>query len=130
MSHFTTVQTKIFDLGALEDALKHLKFNVAYNALVHGWAGSRRKADLVAKSERSPYHIGFIHNKKTGTYDMVADWWGIKSTTGQSEQLLVSQIKQHYAYHKVLKEVQEQGFLIAEDSVESDQSIRLVVRKW
>jgi len=133
MSHFTTVKTQINDLDCLEKSLLKLDFQVIHDARIRGWQGRLKKTSLVARFQEKKncaYDIGFVENEKSNTFDMVADWWAIQLHTGKKEKSLANEITQHYAYHKVLKEIKQQGFMVAEENVEQDQSIRLVVRKW
>lgn len=133
MSHFTTVQTKITDLESLEKSLMKLDFRVIYEARVRGWNGVQQDAPLIARFEdymNCPFDIGFVPNQETKTYDMVADWWAIKDKIGFDEDVLSKRIMQQYAYYKVIKEVQSKGFMVSEEKVDKDQSIRLLVRKW
>ena len=132
MSHFTTVRTKIADVACLEQALYQLDFRVLHQARMRGWQGQTKKVSVVAQFNRDdcPYDIGFVHNPKTNTYDMVADWWAISGRIGLDEPALAGQITQRYAYNKVLHEVKLKGFMVSEEQLEADQSIRLVVRKW
>lgn len=132
MSHFTSVKTQIMDINCLELALKELDYRVIHQARIRGWENQQRKADLVASFPDllCEYDIGFIENAQTGHYDMVADWWAISERVGQDQDEVTQAIMQRYAYQKVLKEVKAQGFMVAEQKQEADQSIRLVVRKW
>ena len=133
MSHFTTVETHISDLEILKAALEDLKFVVESNETqvvwIKGWQDNEIPVDLAVSIKGCEYGIGF---KKTAhnLYEIVADWWGIEQIAGISQKMFVNQLTQRYAYHKVLAEVKKQGFLVAENRVEKDQSIRLVLRKW
>lgn len=131
MSHFTSVRTRIMDLECLELSLKELDFEVIHKARMRGWQNQQKEVTLVARFKNScPYDIGFVHNPKTQTYDVEADWWAIGQHLGLKKKFLVNQINQRYAYQKVLKEVQKRGFIIAQQKQDADQSIRLLVRKW
>jgi len=132
MSHFTKVKTQILDLESLELALNELDYRVIHEARIRGWQNQQKKAAVVAQFPKllCEYDIGFIFNPKNKTYDMVADWWAIKERIGHDQDAVTSQIMQRYAYHKVVKEVEARGFLISEQKQDSDQSIRLLVRKW
>lgn len=130
MSHFTTVKTRILDVEALEQSLYQLDFKVIHKARIQGWQGRQKKAALVAQIGDCPYDIGFVKDPQTQHYNMVADWWALQQATGVGEQEWADRVTQRYAYNKILKEVAKQGFLVAQDQVTADQSIRLVVRKW
>ncbi len=132
MSHFTSVKTKIMDLECLELALGELDYRVIHEAKIRGWQAQQRPAKVVASFPNllCEYDIGFIENTQTQTFDMVADWWAIREKIGHDQDQISQQIMQRYAYHKVVKEVKERGFVIAEQKQDADQSLRLVVRKW
>lgn len=131
MSHFTSVQTRIMDLECLELSLNQLDFQVIHKARLRGWQNQQKEVTLLARFKNScPYDIGFVQNPKTRAYDMEADWWAIQQHLGLQKDFLVNQINQYYAYQKVLKEVRQRGFTIAQEKQDADRSIRLLVRKW
>jgi Protein of unknown function (DUF1257) len=129
MSHFTKVHTKITDIECLKQALEDLQY--AYHegeVRVRGWRGQWSAADLVVDLG-GPYNIGF-RKAGQGTYEVVADWWGVEMRSGISQTKFVNELNQRYAYHKVITEVRRRGFSVAEDETLQDNTIRLVVRKW
>jgi len=131
MSHFTSVQTRILDLECLELSLNQLDYKVIHKARMRGWQNQRKEVTLLAQFKNScPYDIGFMQDAQTGAFAMEADWWAIHEHLGLEDDFLINQINQRYAYNKVLKEVKQRGFMIAEEKQDSDQSIRLLVRKW
>ena len=128
MSHFTKVKTRIVDRAILEKTLQDLNYRIAPTNEVAGWQGATRKADLVVKT-RGPYDVGFTKNGDN-SFDIIADWWGLKTSIGLDRQQFVNQINQRYAYNKVVSEVKARGFSVTEEQVQPDQSIRVVVRRW
>lgn len=130
MSHFTTVETKIKDLVALKAALKDLGF--AYSEAeqgveVRGYLGQKETAELSIHASKQ-YDVGV---KATANgYEFVADWWGVETGRGITQEKFVKQVTQRYAYHKVLSEVAKQGFTIETDEVSEDKTISLTVRRW
>jgi len=40
------------------------------------------------------------------------------------------QILQQYAYHRVVSEMKNQGFTMAEEEIDDQQNIRITVRRW
>lgn len=128
MSHFTTVKTKITDLEALKAALTDLGYAVVEGgATVRGWRNSAQTADLAARL--GAFDIGF-RQAADGTYEAVADWWGVKTYDGVSQQDFMRRVTQRYAYHKVVGEASRHGYSVVEEQSQEDQSIRLVVRRW
>ena len=105
------------DLACLELALGELDYRILHEAKIRGWQQQQRPAKIVAQFPDllCQYDIGFVHNTSTQAYDMVADWWAIRDRIGQDQDQISQQIMQRYAYHKVLKTVQEQGFTLAEE---------------
>lgn len=129
MSHFTQIKTKITDLECLKSALEDLHYSYAEGDVkVSAWRGRAEKVDLVVDTG-APYGIGFKKNED-GLYEVVADWWGVQTRTGISQQRFLARLNQRYAYHKVLTEVRNRGFTVAEDETMADNTIKLVVRKW
>ena len=129
MSHFTKINTKITDVECLKLALEDLGYPYREGKVrVRGWRGISEEADLVVETG-TPYNIG-LRRTAQGVYEIVADWWGVETRTGIVQAKFLRELNQRYAYHKVLTEVKKQGFSVAEDEVTSDNTIRLVVRKW
>jgi hypothetical protein len=128
MSHFATVQTRITDLACLKQALADLGHAVEEGAAdVRGYRGAREKADLVVRTG-SAYDVGV---RRVGdAYELVADWWGVETGTGITQEQFVTRLTQRYAYHKVLTEVRKRGFTVTEEQTQADQTIKVVVRKW
>lgn len=130
MSHFTTVETKIKDLVALKAALKDLGYTFTeaeQGVEVRGWLGQKETAELSIHASKQ-YDVGV---KATANgYEFVADWWGVESGRGITQEQFVKQVTQRYAYHKVLSEVAKQGFTIETDEVSEDKTISLTVRRW
>lgn len=130
MSHFTTVETKIKDLVALKAALKDLGFafsEAEEGVQVRGYLGQKETAELSIHASKQ-YDVGV---KATANgYEFVADWWGVETGRGITQEQFVKQVTQRYAYHKVLSEVAKQGFTIETDEVSEDKTISLTVRRW
>lgn len=130
MSHFTTVATKINDLNCLMKALAKLNLKYTYDeqgATVKGYRGQTSKAEISIHMGR--YDIGVVKNED-GTYGLQADWWGIETTVGKTEQEFVDELNREYAYQKVVVACEEQGYQIQEQTVAEDGSIKLSVGKW
>ena len=129
MSHFTTVDTKINDLVCLGEALDELGLKrTSGEANVRGWRGSTETADMVI-STGSSYDVG-VRRLKSGFYELVADWWGVETGTGKTQEDFLQPILQRYAYLKVKKEVQARGFQIAAEKKTAKQELKLTVRRW
>lgn len=132
MSHFTKCELKMTNLAALKKALADLawKFQDAeeqQSVTVRGYRGDTLQAAV--SIDMGQYDIGVVANAD-GTYDLVADWWGVETTKGLSEAEVKDQLYQKYQYHNVKMACEEKGYALEEEVNEEDGSIRLVVRKW
>ncbi len=130
MSHFTTVQTKIKDLVALKAALKDLGYSFTeaeQGVEVRGYLGQKELAEMSIHASKT-YDVGV--KKTVDGYELVADWWGVETTRGVTQEAFVKAVTQRYAYHKVLSEVARRGYTIETDEVSTDQTISITVRKW
>ena len=132
MSHFTKCDLKMTNFEALKKALVDMELNVVeaeagQSVVVRGYRGQTLEAAL--KIDMGTYDIGVVKNDD-GTIDLVADWWGVETTKGVSEEELKTRLKQRYAYHNVLMACEAKGYSVEEEVNQEDGSIQLVVRKW
>lgn len=128
MSHFTRVKTQITDVEVLKHALSDLQYSYADNAIVRGYQGKTEKAELVV-NPGGGYDIGFIKGQD-GHFQIVADWWGVTKDNGLKEQAFLNPVMQRYAYHTVVEQVAKQGFQVVQETVGTDQTVKLTVRRW
>ncbi len=105
MSHFSTLRTKITDAEILKASLRDLGISVNTEAEVRGYNGQRLRADIVATLE-GEYDLGWTE-KSDGSFDLIADLWGIAKRHNQTE--LINSINQKYAVNKTLSEVKQRG---------------------
>lgn len=124
MSKFVKVRTELRDLEMIKRALDDLGLPYTTGSdYRHGWSGSTHQADLVVTA--GTFH-GFAFRRNTdGIYDILGDSMGL----GAQKEML-QRLNQRYAYHKVVHEVSQAGFSLAEEKTDRDQTIRLVVRRW
>lgn len=130
MSHFTKVKTKIKSLVHLKAALKDLGYELVESEQgveVRGYLGQKELADMSIKVSKT-YDVGV--KKTVDGYEFVADWWGVETTRGVTQEEFVKTVTQRYAYHKVLSEVAQKGYTIETEEVKQDQTISITVRKW
>jgi hypothetical protein len=130
MSHFTKVATKINDLVALKKALDQLGWKYTHNeqgVTVRGYRGQTIHAEL--SIDMGKYDIGVVKTE-AGTYELVADWWGVETTKGLKEEEVVKEVNAKYAYQRVLAAVEEQGYTIDTNAVQADGTVKLGVSKW
>jgi hypothetical protein len=132
MSHFTKCNMKITNLVALRRALEDLKYNFTQaeqgqHVEVRGWRGQKLNAEIAINMGK--YDIGVVQNEN-GTYDLVADWWGVETTQGITEQEFSEELNQRYAYQRVLEACEQQGYEMTEQKDEETGEIKLVATKW
>ncbi|MFA4877481.1 MAG: DUF1257 domain-containing protein [Methanoregula sp.] len=131
MSHYSRVKTVFHNREALVACLTELGYHVETDTVIRGHHGEHA-VEIAAKS-REGYGIGFTKGHD-GTYDMVADWWGIRGTNEQKIQkelaFQAGAIQKEYARKMVLKETAREGYEIVSETNEADGSVRIVVRRW
>lgn len=132
MSHFTKCALKMTNLAAIKKALADMQYKFTeaeenQSVTVRGYRGDTLKAKISVDMGR--YDIGVVANAE-GTYDITADWWGVETTKGVSEEEFKHQLSQRYQYHNVKQACEEKGYSVEEEVNEEDGSIRLVVTKW
>src|ERR1044071_1513018 len=119
MSHFTKCALKMTNLAALKKALAdmQLKFTEAeqnQSVTVRGYRGDKLQAAISIDMGR--YDVGVIDNQD-GTYDITADWWGVETTKGVSEEEFKNTLSQKYQYLVQLRLEQAKRALAAGDRV-------------
>ena len=105
MSHFSTLRTKISNAVVLKSSLRDLGIEVKTDADIRGYNGQRIRADIVAVLE-GEYDLGWSQNAN-GTYDLIADLWGVAKKHNQTE--LINSINQKYAINTTLNETKQPG---------------------
>ncbi len=132
MSHFTKCDLKITNLAALKRALDYLKlsYRVAegeQGVEVRGYKGQKMSAEVSV--DMGKYDIGVV-KAADGTYELVADWWGIEVTKAVTETEFVEELNQRYAYNRVVMACEEQGYTLEESQNEEDGTIQVAMKKW
>jgi hypothetical protein len=90
--------------------------------------GKVYQVDLVTTDENGR-NIGFQKTEK-GDYKIIADCAGLNPEQLKKQRDFVKQIRQRYSYNTVIKQLKDQGYIIAEEEKVQDNTIRLVARKW
>jgi hypothetical protein len=124
MSHFTTIQTQIRDLDALQDACVELGFGFLQNAKCRGYAGVTRLAPHVIQL-KGPYDIAVDPSpEKDGTYGLTTDWWDghVAKEVGTGYGRLL----QSYGIHKTMREARTRGLRVHRRQ-EQDGSVLLTL---
>lgn len=122
MSHFTTIQTEVRDLEALNDACAELGLQLFANAFCRGYAGVSRQAQHVIRL-KGPYDVA-VDPGEGGRYDLSADWWDghVEREVGGGYGRLL----QSYGVHKTIREANLRG-LRSTRHVEADGTILLTL---
>jgi hypothetical protein len=125
MSHFTQLQTRMVDPDYLMAACRDLGYQCERGDLeIRGYQGARTAAEIRMRANAG-FDIGF--RKRGDSYDMVADWWGIRDV---KQEVLLSQLTQRYAYHATRAQLAQQGFDLISETRESDGRLHLVLRRF
>src|SRR5262245_12880032 len=103
MSHPTKSALKMTNLAAIQRALEDLQLKRTADAqdqpaTGRGYGGDKLQAAISIDMGR--YAIGVSANQD-GTYDITADWWGVETTKGVSEEEFKNQLSQRYQYNNV-----------------------------
>ena len=133
MSHITEVKTQIKDLACLKKTLAELGYayqeaQAGQRLRVRGWNNLEEEAELVIRT-KSSYDIG-VRLLTDGTYELIADWWGVESHAGFTQQEFTRQLLPKYSYNKVVAETAAHGFEVVSEEPTGEQTLKVVVRKW
>lgn len=131
MSHFTSVKTKITDKECLVAALEALypkQVHADGKTKTRGYRGSQRNDEIVCKASKT-YDVG-ISRQPDGTYSFVADWWGIQTTGGVSEEEFMTAVTRRYSYEVIQSEIRKKGWTLEVDEQGVDGQRRVVVSTW
>jgi hypothetical protein len=125
MSHFTTIKTQIVAQEPLKKALADLGLACEEGAVeIRGYGGNRTRVDIRVPTSNAGYDLGF--RKQGETYELIADWWGIKDL---KQDTFLQRLTQRYAYHVAKEQLAAQDFTVVEEEVQADNTIHLVVRR-
>jgi hypothetical protein len=132
MSHFTKVATKINSIASLLKVLQKmgLKYTHAEQGVeVRGYKGQKITAEVSINMGK--YDIGVVKNEN-GNYEFVADWWGVETTQGTTEEEFVETVNKEYAYVRVVEACEQQGYQISQDDIQvaEDGTVKLTATKW
>ncbi len=128
MSHFSTVKTELRQREPLLLALQDMGFDPEQGErTVRGYRGQTVTAELAVPMQNGG-DFGFRMNAQTGSYELVTDLdlWKQEIPI----ERFLSKLTQRYALNSVLAASKTEGFELAEQSVQRDGSIELVVTRW
>jgi hypothetical protein len=82
--------------------------------------------------QKDDLEITFVKSQESGKVKMIVT--GSEARPHEELQAIgrkvLDDIMQRYAYDRLMKELKDKGFQVAQESVESDGTIRFTVRKW
>lgn len=126
MSHFSRVQTELFDQKKICQALEDLAlpYEVGKALSIRGWLDHSAVAQIRVQLPQTTHQVGFTRQDEVQAYTCIADWWN----TGYTEQRFLGQVSQRYAYHTTMETLTRQGFSLIEEEQEGEQ-IHLRLRR-
>jgi hypothetical protein len=131
MSHYSRVKTEFHNREALIACLETLGHTVETDTVIRGHHGEHNVD--IAVTMKKGCGIGFVRGTD-GTYDMVADWWGVAGTNECRMTKELAQaagtIQKEYAKAMVLAQAAEDGFEVISQEEDADGCLRIVVRRW
>ena len=125
MSHFTTLKTQIVSKDYLKQSLEDL--DIAYeegDLEIRGYQGIRTPVEIRIPTANPDYDLGF--RKSGDTYELVADWYGVKDI---EQHEFLGQVMQRYAYRVALEQLAQQDFTVVEEEIQADNTIHITVRR-
>jgi hypothetical protein len=127
MSAEASVAVDIMDLVELVASLRDLHREYRQAREMQTSDGKTHSVEVVFK-DAAGRDVGL--QKSGDGYRVISDWQGLSDEQTKKQNDSIQQVVQRYAYRKVIKELQAQGYMVAEEEKRADQTIRLVVRKW
>jgi Protein of unknown function (DUF1257) len=125
MSHFTTLRTRIVSKEHLKQALEDLQIEYEEGDLeIRGYDGIKTQVEIRISTSDPNYQMGF--RRKGETYELIADWYGIKDF---KQQEFVGTVAQRYAYLVAKEQLEKQDFTVVEEEVRADNTIHITVRR-
>lgn len=101
---------------------------------------SSRKCERLTTSDGRTHQVEAVFTDALGReaglaktakgYTIIADCHGLSAEQRKAQTESIQQVVQKYAQRKVLKQLQAEGYVLAEEQKQADGSIKLVVRKW
>jgi hypothetical protein len=124
VSCFVRIATRLTDLDTIREAVPQIGYRVVEGTEVRGWSEQTTSAELVIGTD-ADYDIGAVRGEGGG-YDFVADW----SMARVDQQEFVARLAQRYSYLRVTAAARKQGFVVAQDRVDEQGRLQLVLRKF
>lgn len=122
MSHFTTVETQIRDIGALRKACTEMGLTLDPNTTARGYNTNKHRGEYVIRL-KGPYDVA-LNREHNDSYGLTTDWWDghVEKEVGTNYGRLL----QLYAVHKTQIEARKRGRTCGRKQL-ADGSIKLVL---
>jgi len=132
MSHFTKVKSKITSKTCLKAALKDLGYTytvakAGQSVHVRGYLSQTAEASMSIKVSKN-FDVGVVVTEEG--IEFVADWWGVETTRGVTQEEFIQLVTQRYAYHKVKKAVEKHNYRLEVEEAKVGEKVMLRVSKW
>jgi hypothetical protein len=125
MSHFSRIKTRFASSRFLTMALSDLGIIFEEGEVdIRGFGGQKTRVHIRIRTQNPKYDIGFV--KQDGVYMLVGDWFGLPKF---DRRAFLLKLAQRYAYQAAISALKEKEFDLAEETVEQDGTIRLVLRR-
>jgi hypothetical protein len=119
------MKTRLVRKRHLLNALKNLGYQPKEGRVeIRGYGGQKTEVEVMISTGNEDYDLGF--RKNGDTYELVADWYGIKDIVPEN---LLNRIQQQYAVSAVEERMQAQGFDIVTQENLQDRTIHITVRR-
>ena len=108
MSHFTSIETRIKDIQALQAACAELGLALLENTQARGYGRNHQQGDYVIRL-KGPYDIA-LNRQPEGHYTLSADWWDghVEREVGKN----FGRLLQLYGVHKATREARRKGLTV------------------
>lgn len=128
MSVYGRMATEILDYSTLKRTLSELEAQLEENTRISTSEGKKHSVDIAVVGPGGK-RVGF-KKTKTGAYEIINESCGLSNAQRIKLDAFINKIRQRYSYHRVVDELNSQGYVIAEEEKSADNTIRLVARKW
>jgi hypothetical protein len=123
MSKFVRVQTELRDVSLVKRSLDELKLVWrADQTYKHRYSGASQQAALVVDAPGAYFGL---RSSADGPLEVMGDDMQMVEV-----RRVLGRVTQRYAYHRVIEETGNAGFVLVDETTGKDGVIRMTVRKW
>lgn len=122
MSHFTSINTQIKDISALQAACQELGLELVPNAEARGYGSTSHPGEFIIRL-KGPYDVA-LNRQTDGSYGLTTDWWDghVEKEVGKDYGRLL----QLYGVHKASREARKKGLSVLRRN-QPNGSIKLIL---